>query len=126
MLPIYQDAKDDCLMACVASIIECSLQDLPVLGDQHRDGSWYEVVQSSLREKGFELVYTDNYPAFLPYGYHIGAGPSPRGCTGGHAVVCLDGRIVHDPHESNAGIAFVEYWCLIYPLDSKNRTNVHG
>lgn len=116
MRPVDQRTPDDCLMSCLASILEVSHDDLPALGPEHNDGSWYDVLQAAVRGHGWELVYTENAPvAFRPWGYHIAGGPSPRCCKGGHAVVCLDGEIVHDPHPSRAGIPSIEQWYLLFP-----------
>lgn len=116
MKPVDQASLDDCLMASVASVLEVPLENLPVLGPGHKDGSWYDVLQAALRERGFELIYSENRPRFKPHGYHVAGGPSPRGCVGGHAVVCLDGRIVHDPHPSRAGVPDIEHWYMIFPI----------
>ena len=109
------EKRGDCLMACVASILEVPLASLPAMTNAHDDGSWWDVLMATLRERGHTVIYDDNTPAFRPSGYHIAGGPSPRG-PWGHAVVALDGKVVHDPHPSRAGIEKIERWYLIYPL----------
>ena len=116
MKPVDMRGSDDCLISCLASVLELSPEDLPTLGPEHNDGSWYDVVQGTVRAMGWELVYTENAPVpFRPWGHHIAGGPSPRGCKGGHAVVCLDGYVIHDPHPSRAGIPSIEHWYLLFP-----------
>lgn len=116
--------EGDCLMACVASILEISLADLPEIRREHEsDGKWYNVLQDALRLRGFAVVdlwgdhheNTEKYPAISPPGYTIAVGESPRG-EGTHAVVALDGAIVHDPHPTRSGIVSVSYWMMLVPL----------
>jgi hypothetical protein len=115
MKPVDMRDGDDCLMSCVASILEIDPATLPRLSDEHNDGSWFDVLQNAVRGSGWEVVYAINQPAFRPWGFQIASGPSPRGCVGGHAVVCLDGKIVHDPHPSHAGVPMIERWYLLFP-----------
>jgi hypothetical protein len=107
----------NCLMACVASICEVSLASLPVLTWKHDDGSWWEVLSEALLTHGHSPRFVTNVPMIAPPGYHIARGISPRGLS--HAVVALDGEIVHDPHPSREGIASIEHWVLLMPLASK-------
>ena len=107
----------NCLMASVASILEVPLDTLPVLDDSHDDGSWFTVLCEATRRHGFVTLYAENNPAFVPPGYHIACGLSPRGKYG-HAVVALDGSVTHDPHPSRSGILSIDRWLLLYPLAS--------
>lgn len=111
------ERRGDCLMASVASILEVPLAELPVLGDEHDDGSWFTVLTDACHKHGHTVVYTENLPAYRPSGYHLACGPSPRG-NGGHCVVALHGEVVHDPHPSRAGIPQIDRWLLLFPLAS--------
>jgi hypothetical protein len=56
------------------------------------------------------------YPPIAPPGYHIATGKSPRSDQV-HAVVALDGRIVHDPHPSRAGLdGAIASWIIFMPV----------
>jgi hypothetical protein len=56
------------------------------------------------------------YPPIAPPGYHIACGKSPR-LKHQHAVVALDGKIVHDPHPTRAGLdGEIASWILLIPL----------
>lgn len=52
---------------------------------------------------------------FQPDGLYLASGPSARGCS--HMVVMNGGKLVHDPHPSNAGITEVTNVWLAIPYD---------
>jgi len=125
MVPVTQTRvgypEGNCFMAAIASVLEVSLDDLPDLFDEccewHEDGrwdhgDWWGVTRGAVRSLGWDIVYipTKDHKG-VPPGYSIAGGPSPRkdvvngdGKNAGHAVVCLDGRMIHDPHPSGDGL----------------------
>jgi hypothetical protein len=120
--------RGNCLMASLASIIECSLEELPQYTNDHDNGAWWDLLLAACESRGFTAIYWTNGEVnkpFKPYGYHIASGPSPRG-NFGHSVVALDGTIVHDPHPSRLALKErmpITSWILIYPLaNADNRT----
>ena len=54
-------------------------------------------------------------------GYFLVCGESPRGVL--HEVVYLDGKMIHDPHPSNAGITTVKDVFVLVPKDPSNYFN---
>lgn len=57
----------------------------------------------------------DGFPPIAPSGYHVACGKSPRSDQE-HAVVALDGKIVHDPHPTRAGLdGGITWWILFHP-----------
>lgn len=109
--------EGDCLMASVASILECDLDELPPLLRQY-DDHWLAIVGDAVMRRGFRLILCGNEPPVDPPGYAIGLGESPRasnGYTERHAVVALDGHVVHDPDPSRGGLEKIEYWLLFVP-----------
>lgn len=105
----------NCLMACVASILECSIDDLPDLGDETHDGTWWALMRGALRDRGYEPVYTDVDPEYLrPPGFHLVYG-NIRGSSCGHVLVAKDGLIVHDPHPRRPGVERIHGWILLIP-----------
>lgn len=126
------EKRGNCLMASLASILEVPLESMPVLTNEHDNGTWWNVLLRAAQAHGFTAIYWNNdsyvqagddnveVGPFLPYGYHIASGPSPRGDFG-HSVVALDGHIVHDPHPSRAGIKEITSWILIFPRASASR-----
>jgi hypothetical protein len=84
----------DCLRACLATVTGRPWDEAP---DTGRD--W----------RGKAVRFLCAHPASE---WVIGIGESPRGCKGGHAIVCTpDGQMVHDPHPSRDGVvAMWELW----------------
>lgn len=114
--------EGNCFMACMASLMECELEDLPDLfeeccewdGDEARwkedDHRWWNIAYQAALSRGFYLAYLPSGVG-APRGYSIAGGDSPRsdvvnedGENVGHAVVVCDGVLAHDPHPSGKGI----------------------
>jgi hypothetical protein len=105
--PVFQTIQGDngnCLQACVASIFELPLEEVPHFLEA--DEGWFERFAAWLRER--DLVYINykltpegmetNANAMKELGadhYHIIGGKSG---TSNHVCVAQFGRIVHDPH----------------------------
>ena len=116
----------NCFAACIASIFEVSLQE--VLDDSQIEagGPWWIAWKTWLEQSGYGLIHLNNDPPawFFPIkGYVILSGKSPRGDFE-HSVVALDGKMVHDPHPSRAGIESVIDWVVLYPRDPARDTRV--
>jgi hypothetical protein len=133
----------NCLMACVSSITEISLDNLPDLFDEtcwfdpetrkwrhdYKDRDWWTVLREALNRRGWDIMYRDvsNLSVYaargMPQGWSIACGPSPRakvvnsdGENAGHTVVCWNGGVVWDPHPSGDGLAGpVEDWIIMLP-----------
>lgn len=138
MKPVFQDKfgfNGNCMAACVASILELPLRDVPNFVAECKDdndSSWFGKFWGFMRQHGFEIIpyhlvgYNhetntefdrtldfDNLPEHLKdvYPYHLACGPAARGFE--HATVGWRDQIVHDPHPSRAGlIKVVEYYFL--------------
>lgn len=117
----------NCLMAALASILEVPLDSLPDLYDEgSRRGDpevwWWGVFLETCRAHGVECFYTPargpGVPAGYPPGYAIASIPSPG--VPGHAVVALNGKIVHDPHplRPSKGMSrrSVRGWYVLTPI----------
>ncbi len=122
--------EGNCLMACVASILEVALDELPDLfercctvredGITWDDGDWWEVLQEGVAAHGWTASYeAARYDMPHPPAYAIAGGPGGRafdekGVDVGHCVVCLNGEMVHDPHPDKTGLAGpIEDWILL-------------
>lgn len=135
MIPIFQTKFSNeengiygnCFGACIASLLEIPINEVPAWEDMGSDGSWADSYYSFLASQGFEadgmiLVENGNIdeaweklePADGVNGYFIVGGTSSR-CTRGHAVIFKDKSMIHDPHPSNAGIQTIEEIYLIKP-----------
>lgn len=102
------DANGNCFAAALASVMEWDIEDCPDIFAWSEDRWWFDLRQWML-ERGYWVLSSSGCMSDL---YCIGVGKSPRGAPGGHAVVCLNGEIVHDPHPSNDGLDGrpTEYW----------------
>lgn len=116
MLGVYQDRfgkqEGNCQQAAVASIFELPLDAVPHFCEGHRD-DWQDGFDDWLAKRGLQLLTLDAKACrefgFVPRGYHIIAGKSPRGDFQ-HAVVGKDGVMVHDPHPAGDGLETEETW----------------
>ena len=98
----------NCLAACVASLLDLSIDevfDIPLGG---KDPDYWEIVAGWLKPRGLALVHMDVDPEkgigpVVPWGMHYMAwGPSARGLE--HSVIYCRGQLAHDPHPDRSGI----------------------
>ncbi|HEV8448563.1 MAG TPA: hypothetical protein VGQ44_17155 [Gemmatimonadaceae bacterium] len=112
--------RANCLMAAIASIVECPIDSLPDVYDHEQRGlDWFGVLRDALApHRLVPVIYDQNsklFPPIAPKGYHVACGTSPRQDEQ-HAVVALDGEIVFDPHPSRDGLrGDVAWWILLIP-----------
>ena len=118
MKPVMQtlfydtDGTGNCFEACLASIFEMDLKDIP----NFHGKNWFVDFLEWLKIKGYTSYGTfiiediENYSGGVD-GYFIVAGESPRGkhINGGHAVVYKNGKLVHDPHPDGTGVISIKY-----------------
>ncbi len=110
MKPVDQQANDDCVRACAASLLELPLEEVPhfvAIGGS----SWRFHFIQWLAQRGFgfleipfERLGRDSIAWYG--GHYIVSGTSPRQPGGPmqHAVVFKDYSLAHDPHPSRAGL----------------------
>lgn len=122
MIPVEQIRPDDCFSACVASILELPIDAVGYFPHAGSPAEWTNNWVHWLDERGFDLyggiIKADrSYPDPLPRGYWILSAASPRTDVN-HAVVCLDDKIVWDPHpQREMGVGEWRSWYKIerYP-----------
>jgi hypothetical protein len=99
MIPVYQTIftapGGNCLQACLASIFELPLEEVPHFAAIETD-DWWEQCQA------WCITHRGVYPIFWPgqhtegiCGYHLIAGKTVNGHD--HVVVGCNGQAVHDP-----------------------------
>lgn len=98
--------RGDCLSACLASVLELPLGDVPRFCEIEDPDAWGPAIDDWLAPMGLyfvEVGWSEWFAAeVLPRaGWHLVAGLSPRGHR--HSVVGYAGRLVHDPHPDVAG-----------------------
>lgn len=126
MIPVDQTkfgAPDgNCLMACVASIIERPLAELPDLSEEEakrpKTTHWWDTFTQVMEALGYSPRYFPADEGWAPKGYAVARGRSPRLPEFPHAVVVLDGKQVHDPHWSREGVLpqTIEGYYALIPL----------
>jgi len=115
--PSGLSAPGNCWTACIASLLECELAELPDEATFWKPGmtpaeSWIPYQKAMLaflwREHGLTLVEVRStnvlFHAGVDMPYSILSGPSPRDQQINHAVISRGNEIVHDPHPSRAGL----------------------
>lgn len=112
----------DCLRACVASILELPLEEVPHFVEEHQNGIL--AMHDWLFTRGIDcLALKGHYDVST---HVIFTGLSPRSTHGRHAVVGLAGEIVHDPHPDRTGLrGLAEHTYIFLPVEfdwSKHRS----
>lgn len=96
--------EGNCLPACIASIFEISLDDVPNFHENQNDFGWLDRLNEWVARYGLSAICVDATNDFrIDDAYVILSGKSPRGKFL-HAVVWKDGKIIHDPHPDNTGL----------------------
>src|SRR5271154_3985606 len=108
-------APGNCLSACVASILEMPIDQVPHFVERHdsRDYLWMGRLNSWLSRLGLCASYLEPGSCDMTPDFHILYGLSVLGNE--HAVVGHAGRVIHDPHPSRTGLASVTGVICIEP-----------
>lgn len=115
----------DCWPCCIAAILNIVRADVPHFLKERDGGSMDADTQRWLNQRGYVLmhvpvghIWTPRWSTdIVPTPPVIACGPSPRSTKLGqhHAVVCIEGKVVYDPHPSNAGLTYVADEYMIVP-----------
>jgi hypothetical protein len=102
----------NCYAACLASLLDLPLWMVPPWEDMFGRGAWYQRTEEWLQRMfGLTILRTKGHEVEAMPEFYIANGLSPRDVY--HSVIFSAGKLVHDPHPSNAGIAEVEWtWHL--------------
>lgn len=93
----YEDG--DCLRACIASVLELPLEDVPAYVKEDMGARYIEW----LKQFNLSLACIRLEPdSLLPTGYHLMEGLSRNG-KNYHVAVGLNCEIVHDPDPTSRG-----------------------
>lgn len=123
----FDDNLGDCFRACIASIFEFPIKEMPNFWEQTQDVSeFWRLNNSWLAEhKNFKFI---NFELSVEHKHIIddllcvACAKSPRG-NADHAVVWQN-KLIHDPHPSEAGLAEEpDTFTLFLPLDPNQSLN---
>ena len=123
MKPVFQTRfgypHGNCFAACVATLLERKIEevwegdDLDATMQDNR--AWWSGWRTWLNSQGYDLVHVNDGAWFMPpKGYAIANGIAKNGEVR-HAVIVLDGKLIHDPHPGWKGLKKVESYVVIYP-----------
>lgn len=105
------------MQACVASILELPLSAVPFIDpDAESVDSFMSKWREFARSHGYDLVFMTAGEKDLPRGFSVGVGEAAN--EEDHAVVCLNGEIVHDPFVGAKPLQSIKahgYFVAMYP-----------
>lgn len=127
MIPVdqtsFREPDGDCFTACLASILECEVDDLHAFREDYRRAAvdtmegrrpsidWYASLVDALLPHGRVPAFFEVFSsAQMPLDYCIGVG---RSAHGRHACVYLNGEMVHDPHPGRDGLQSIDGYYLV-------------
>ena len=145
MIPVTQDKfglEGNCMAACIASIFELKLSEVPNFAEGNGDGTWFPKLYDFCYKRGFEVIpyylertgqdtgrryngHLDFYrlperlQGCLPY--YLQCGPAHRGFS--HATVGYDGGVIHDPHPSRASLIETDSYYFLKPIVPDSRVS---
>lgn len=109
---IFGAPQGNCLAACVASLLGCSLADVCDFSEK----GWLDELTAWLAPRGLYAVCFKTETDWRPPGLYILGGKSPRGDFL-HAVIARGTTVVHDPHPSREGVLSHVDGTIFVPLD---------
>ena len=121
MKPVYQTrygAKTgNCFQACIASLFELNLQDVPDFCNRYDDGSYHKEFVKWLNKKGYSAISVKAnslYSHCLKNCLVLTAGKNKDGIM--HQAIYKNGKPVFNPNKKCSGIT-PEFIDIIFPLD---------
>lgn len=95
--------RGDCMSACIASLFGLPLDAVPRFIDAG-PGRFWESILEFCEFGGWQHECHGDPAKVPPDTYCIVSGKSPRNDKITHAVIYLNGKMVHDPHPDRTGI----------------------
>lgn len=109
-----QGAGGNCVQACVASMLELAIEDVPhFLEIAPRPDHWELAFDDWLEMRGIISVRMQGHYIFE--GFYLATGATARGTR--HMCVYRDGYLAHDPHPSKSGLLDVDCTRILVPAD---------
>lgn len=116
----------NCLSACVASLLDMQIEDLPHFSWHMSD--WFRILYMFLEDHGYsvKMLPIKNNPDWKTEfngidGYLIVGGGSPRGIKNGHAVIYKDGQPFFDPHSDNTFLTSEDDFYVIEKMEQNTK-----
>ncbi len=115
-----EEEQGNCMAACLASLFELELSEVPDFAGKIVNGKWYVILNVWLAKRNLELSF---YPAkgTVPpmQGYYMLAVKSTtlKNPDDGHMVIAQNGQVVHDPNPNAKAVGEKEDLWLFTPID---------
>jgi len=112
----------DCMRACVASIFEFPIEEVPHFVEKEGKGGWIKSYLRFLHSIGWSVYAVEakdgkhELPEPGEHAYYAAIGTSPRDPEVNHMVVCHKGQVVHDPHPDKLGLETIKYFEFYFRL----------
>jgi len=139
MIPVDQTIcnfkNGDCFSACVASILELPIIEIPNFMQDGENKFDYHVEQF---EKDFGIAsvdfdYTNHKEALQDFvllmknRHLVATGPSPRNKKKNHAVLWYNDKMAHDPHPDKTGLLeYPELFTIMMVVDAKKLSSYYN
>jgi hypothetical protein len=98
--------RGDCMRACIATLLQEDPTTLPHFVNDPNEPNWLNGLNKFLATRGLFYVQVPNVRMFWPCAagdvYHLLIGTTKRETK--HAVVAMNGKMIHDPHPSREGL----------------------
>lgn len=122
---IFGNKKGNCFAACVASLLNLPLEEVPNFCADYTDETWWNAFRSWLHKRKLEAFFFEFGDSFDEAPMHgdflwIASGKSPRGDFL-HSTVYKGKKLEHDPHPSRDGLIGTPKDCvLLIPFEFKD------
>lgn len=124
MKKVYQTKfgkEGNCFVACLASILELNIEDIPDFRDVDK---WYfDYKRWLLKKFDLDLLALEGWGkrtiGFAPKVYAVVSGLSPRGFQ--HSTIYFGNEMVHDPHMDGGGVTDITDWIYIVSVFPKTK-----
>ncbi|MCT6719805.1 hypothetical protein [Acidovorax sp. K2F] len=101
--------SNNCMQCCVAYMLGMPISQVPHFAQGNDPVACWDGFQSFIAKQGYTAVMLPGDQR--PESHYLASGKSARGTS--HMVVMHDGKLLHDPHPTNAGLVDVQcIWLL--------------
>lgn len=107
--------KGNCVQACVASILELELNEVPNFIAITTPEQWELHFRNFFKSNGFSVIRVPD--EYILDGYYLVVGETNRNPDILHMCIYFNGVLAHDPHPSQQGLTKIINTYLLVPYD---------
>jgi len=119
---VFEKGKGDCVRACLASILEFPIKDMPNFWEvAYNVEEFWKLVNTWISDNyNYNCLITKNLPTLECKDILCIAIGSPAHCDGKeceevHAVIWFEGKVIFDPHPNRAGLSKINSFLFLIP-----------